>query len=184
MIRFKFLQDLICNILLNHLFTIGIVTKSVQQKVMKCQHTEELKKIKNSVKKKKGKIMESVQFGSEVSDSQEELVRLNLKILSMIESFVIIETQADMDRLNGEIRLKLDLMRKGVENLRTLARHQVNSDSAVMLKADANSHEDQMTGCHLAFKKANIACMSRLYAKGKENLMSKVRSLTFLFIIT
>ena len=54
-------------------------------------------------------------------------------------------------------------------------RHQVNSDSAVMLKADANSHEDQMTGCHLAFKKANIACMSRLYAKGKENLMSKVR---------
>ena len=127
--------------------------------------------------------MESVQFGSEVSDIQEELVRLNLKILSMIESFVIIETQADMDRLNGEIRLKLDLMRKGVENLRTLARHQVNSDSAVMLKADANSHEDQMTGCHLAFKKANIACMSRLYAKGKENLMSKVRSLTYLFFI-
>ena len=32
--------------------------------------------------------MESVQFGSEVSDIQEELVRLNLKILSMIMSVI------------------------------------------------------------------------------------------------
>merc|ERR1712228_648356 len=65
-------------------------------------------------------IMESVQFGSEVSDVQEELVRLNLKILSMIDSFNNIECQAEMDSLNGEIRAKLDLMRKGVENLRNL----------------------------------------------------------------
>ena len=77
--------------------------------------------------------MESVQFGSEVSDIQEELVRLNLKILSMIESFVIIETQADMDRLNGEIRLKLDLMRKGIENLRTLARYHSYITSAICI---------------------------------------------------
>ena len=118
--------------------------------------------------------MESVQFGSEVSDVQEELVRLNLKILSMIDSFINIECQAEMDSLNGEIRAKLDLMRKGVENLRSLARQQLNPESAVMLKTDANSHEDQMTGCHLAFKKANIACMSRLNSKGRENLMSKV----------
>lgn len=119
--------------------------------------------------------MESVQFGSEVSDVQEELVRLNLKILSMIDSFINIECQAEMDSLNGEIRAKLDLMRKGVENLRSLARQQLNPESAVMLKTDANSHEDQMTGCHLAFKKANIACMSRLNSKGRENLMSKGR---------
>ena len=92
----------------------------------------------------------------------------------MIESFVNIECRADMDLLNGEIRAKLDLMRKGVQNLRDLSRQQLNTNSAVMLKTDANSHEDQMTGCHLAFKKANMTCMARLNAKGRDSLMMKV----------
>lgn len=120
--------------------------------------------------------MDSLQFGSEVSDVHEELSRLNLKILSLIESFASIECHEDMEKLNGDIRSKFDDMRKGIQTLRELARKQESSQSSVMLKTDANSHEDLMTGCLSSFKKANLACISRLNSKGREQLMSKNRS--------
>ena len=56
--------------------------------------------------------MDSLQCGSEVFEEQENLVRLNLKILSMIETFSQIQSHAEMETLNGDIRAKLDLMRK------------------------------------------------------------------------
>ena len=124
--------------------------------------------------------MDSLQFGSEVSDVQEDLVRLNLKVLSMIEGFYNVHTHAEMEKLNGDIRSKIDLMREGVQKLRELAKKQVNSEAKVMLKTDANSHEDQMTGCLTAFKKTNIACIARLNAKGREGLMSMVSSYVIL----
>lgn len=120
--------------------------------------------------------MDSLQFGSEVSEIHEELSRLNLKILSLIESFNAIECHTDMERLNAEIRSRFDAMRKGIATLRDLAKKQESNQSSIMLKTDANSHEDLMTGCLTAFKKANLACISRLNSKGRDALMSKNRN--------
>ena len=117
--------------------------------------------------------MDSLQFGAEVCEIQEDLVRLNLKILSMIDSFTKVESYEEMEKLNGDIRGKFDLMRKEIQSLRELAKKQVNPQSSVMLKTDANNHEDQMTGSLLAFKKANIACISVLNSKGRESLLGR-----------
>lgn len=116
--------------------------------------------------------MDSLQFGSEISDVQEELVRLNLRIRSLIESFQTIENHEDMELLNGDIRIQLDKMRNGLANLRELAKKQKNVQSSSMLKTDANSHEDQLSACQLAFKKANLACISKLNSKGRDALFS------------
>jgi hypothetical protein len=89
-----------------------------------------------------------LEFGSEITDVQEDLVRLNLRIRSMIESFSEPKNYGDMEMLNGDIRGQIDLMRKGVEKLRFLAKKQRNVESATMLNTDANSHEDQMTSCY------------------------------------
>ena len=39
-----------------------------------------------------------------------------------------------------------------------------------MLKRDANNHEDQMTACLTAFKKANLSCIKRLESQGRDSL--------------
>ena len=118
--------------------------------------------------------MDSLQFGSEISDVQEELVRLNLRIRSLIESFQKIENHEDMELLNGDIRIQLDKMRNGLANLRDLAKKQKNVQSSSMLKTDANSHEDQLSACQLAFKKANLACISKLNSKGRDALFREL----------
>ena len=120
--------------------------------------------------------MDSFQFGSEVSDVQENLVRLNLKVRSMIDSFASVESQEDMESLNGDIRSKLNSMRKEIQNLRDLAKKQLNLQSASMLYLDARSHEDQMTGCLEAFKKANLSCIARLNLRGREALLKPKKS--------
>ena len=114
--------------------------------------------------------MDSLQFDSEISDVQEDLVRLNLRTRSLIDSFQKVESHDEMERLNGDIRIQLDLMRNGLSNLRELAKKQRNLESSSMLIADANNHEDQLSACQLAFKKANLACISRLNARGREAL--------------
>ena len=114
--------------------------------------------------------MDSLQFNSEISDVQEDLVRLNLRTRSLIDSFQNVESHEQMERLNGDIRIQLDLMRNGLSNLRELAKKQRNLESSSMLIADANNHEDQLSACQLAFKKANLACISRLNARGREAL--------------
>ena len=119
--------------------------------------------------------VETFQFGTEVSNVQEDLVRCNLKVLTLIESFSKAECHEDMEKLNSDIREILDLMRKGIQNLRDLALRQVNAQQCVMLKTDANSHEEQMTSCLATFKRANLACISRLNSVGREKLMSKVK---------
>ena len=117
--------------------------------------------------------MDSLQFGSEISEVQEDLVKVNLKIRSLVESFSHVESGDAMESLNCEIRGQFDLMRKGISSLRDLAKKQKNAQSVAMLKADADSHEDQMAGCQTAFKKANLLCISRINAKGRDTLFSK-----------
>ena len=70
--------------------------------------------------------MDSLQFDSEISDVQEDLVRLNLRTRSLIDSFQNVDSHDQMERLNGDIRIQLDLMRNGLSNLRELAKKQRN----------------------------------------------------------
>ena len=117
--------------------------------------------------------MDSLQYGSEISDVQEDLVRLNLRVRSLIETFQTVETYEAMEALNGDIRTQMNIMKSGLEKLRALAKKQRNVESSAMLKTDANNHEDQMAACQLAFKKANLACISRLNAKGRDSLFKR-----------
>ena len=89
---------------------------------------------------------------SEVSEVQQDLVRLNLKIRSKIETFLTVNSHESMEKLNGDIRGNFEEMRREISKLRQLAKKQEDSKSALMLKRDANNHEDQMTACLTAFK--------------------------------
>lgn len=107
---------------------------------------------------------------SEVSEVQQDLVRLNLKIRSKIESFLTVNSHNTMEKLNGDIRGNFEEMRLEISKLRQLAKKQEDSKSALMLKRDANNHEDQMTACLTAFKKANLSCIKRLESQGRDSL--------------
>ena len=45
-----------------------------------------------------------------------------------------------------------------------------------MLKRDANNHEDQMTACLTAFKKANLSCIKRLESQGRDSLFGSTKN--------
>ena len=114
---------------------------------------------------------------SEVSEVQQDLVRLNLKIRSKIEAFSTVNTFHAMEKLNGEIRGNFEEMRQEISKLRNLAKKQQDSQSSAMLKRDAHNHEDQMTACLTAFKKANLSCIKRLESQGRDSLLdSRKRS--------
>ena len=134
------------------------------------QFEKHVKNLKKLVKNCKSEKMESIQHGSEVSEVQQDLVRLNLKIRSQIETFQTIDTNESMTKLNGDIRGNFEEMRNKIGHLRFLAKKQSDLNSGSMLKTDANNHEDQMTACLIAFKKANLACISRLNSQGSESL--------------
>ncbi len=116
--------------------------------------------------------MDTLVLTSEVTDAQEDLVRLNLRIKSLVESFAQVETYADMEELNSEIRSQLELMRTGITSLRVLASKQKYPDSMAMLNADADKHEDQMASCNRRFKSANISCIAKLDKRGRDALLS------------
>ena len=113
---------------------------------------------------------------SEVSEVQQDLVRLNLKIRSKIETFLTVNSHESMEKLNGDIRGNFEEMRREISKLRQLAKKQEDSKSALMLKRDANNHEDQMTACLTAFKKANLSCIKRLESQGRDSLFGSTKN--------
>ena len=57
---------------------------------------------------------------SEVSEVQQDLVRLNLKIRSKIETFLTVNSHESMEKLNGDIRGNFEEMRREISKLRQL----------------------------------------------------------------
>ena len=61
---------------------------------------------------------------SEVSEVQQDLVRLNLKIRSKIETFLTVNSHESMEKLNGDIRGNFEEMRREISKLRQLGMFQ------------------------------------------------------------
>ena len=114
--------------------------------------------------------MNNLEHGLEVSEAQEELVRLNLKIKSLTGSFDDCNDYLGMVNLNTDIRSDIDKMRRTLDVLRTLANRQTDKDSLKMLMKDVDSHSDQLASCQSGFRIANVKCIARLEAAGRQDL--------------
>jgi len=79
--------------------------------------------------------------------SQDELVRLNLRVKSLNASFVNCVSREEMEDLNSNVRRQLESMRQNLERLRNLASKQKSLDAKKMLLADAESHADELVKC-------------------------------------
>lgn len=117
--------------------------------------------------------MEPSEFGPDVCEVQEELVRLNLRIKSLIDSFGDVQDSAEMESLNLETRDQFELMRCAIDRLRELARTQTSHQT--LLSNDADGHSDQLASCHRQFRKANLSCIARLDQQNRHKLMETDR---------
>jgi len=118
--------------------------------------------------------MNSLEHGLEVSEAQEELVRLNLRIKTTTVSFVNgdCSTHRQMEQLNSDIRNYLEKMKRTLDRLRHLAERQSSSESRKMLLSDVDKYADQLAACHRSFRQANLRCIGELERKGREDLFT------------
>ncbi len=108
----------------------------------------------------------------EVTEIQHELVKLNLQIKLVAEEFSGCGDQFQMEAVNGRARNLLDLFRRRLKRLETLAREQVRPEDCRMLLRDVESHRTQLTACQAQFRQANLRCIADLQRVDKEELLS------------
>ena len=116
--------------------------------------------------------MNALEHGFEVSEAQEELVRLNLRIKTLNASFSQCDSHRRMERLNAETRALLDKMRRTLQRLRGLASRQNDSDATKMLLSDVDNHADQLASCQRGFRQANLRCIAELERQGRDSLFA------------
>ncbi len=107
----------------------------------------------------------------EVSEIQEELVRLNLRIKAANEEFDRCAEEQHMERLNAEVRRRLALFRDRLGRLGELAAGQRSREAADMLLRDVDSHREQMEACQRQFRQANLDCILRLQNRDRGALL-------------
>jgi len=112
----------------------------------------------------------ALEQGLEVSTAQEELVRLNLHVKSLNSRFESVFNHKEMTELNTEIRRQIEAMRRLLKVLRDLAVTQKDPNLAKMLMNDVENHTDQIVALQTSFKQANMRCISRLDASGRDEL--------------
>ncbi len=80
----------------------------------------------------------------EVTEIQEELVRLDLKVKSLNKDFSRCPDEREMEALNEEVRARLANFRARLDRLEGLARGQRSREAGEMLLTDVDSHREQV----------------------------------------
>ncbi len=80
----------------------------------------------------------------EVTEIQEELVRLNLKVKALSEDFSRCLNEREMEVLNEEVRARLANFKVRLDRLEELARGQRSKEAGEMLLTDVDSHREQV----------------------------------------
>ncbi len=92
----------------------------------------------------------------EVTEIQEDLVRLNLKIKSLNKGFASCSEERDMEALNEEVRDRLDAFRRRLLRLEELSKGQRSKEAGEMLMTDVNSHRDQVSSSTMYIRTTTI----------------------------
>ncbi len=106
----------------------------------------------------------------EVTEIQEELVKLNLKVKTLSDRFHTCHDEADMEATNEEIRARLAQFRERLARLGRLAVEQRAVEAREMLLKDLASHKDQLEACQKQFRQANLECILRLQKRDRTEL--------------
>lgn len=88
----------------------------------------------------------------EVSQVQEELVQLNLKIKIENEEFSNVYDKKDMEIVNEAIRGHLSRFRSLLDSLKRLAHDQRSQEARQMLLKDVENHHNQLVACQKQFR--------------------------------
>jgi protein transport protein SEC20 len=119
-----------------------------------------------------------VSFGSaqklsskaDISDLQERLVKLNLKIRMRIEAFADCTASRQMEDLNAEVRELLAQFRSGVDAIKDTVANSSSAESKKLLQ-DAERHAMLMRELQKQFRAANLRCILEIQRRDKEELV-------------
>jgi protein transport protein SEC20 len=107
----------------------------------------------------------------EVSEVQEELVKVNLAMKMLNEEFSECSDERAMEALNESARTQLGRFRDRIKDLRRLADEQRRPEAREMLLKDVANHQGQLATCQRQFREANLRCILYLQRQDKEMLM-------------